>query len=214
MKTEDSFRKLSPSELVYSPAIQKAIGVAIAAHEGQTRKGKNVPYITHLLSVGLILARTGASEEIIVAGILHDVLEDTELTKDYLVKEFGKDVARIVNDVTEQDKSLPWEERKRLALKHISSMKPDSLLVKSADALYNMRDQIQDYRREGEKTFLRFNKPKEQQLLRYQRLIAKLVDAWADNPLLPDLQENLVTINKEWSIEKEQKQKKNGEVFR
>ncbi|MEK7202623.1 MAG: HD domain-containing protein [Patescibacteria group bacterium] len=205
MKTEDSFRKLSLNGSVYPPAIQKAIEVAIVAHDGQTRKGKNVPYITHLLSVGLILARTGATEDIIVAGILHDVLEDTELTEDYLVKEFGKEVARIVNDVTEQDKSLPWEERKRLALEHISSMLPDSLLVKSADVLHNMSEQIQDYQREGEKTFLRFNQPKEQQLLRYQRLIAKLAEAWVDNPLLPDLQENLVTINKEWSIEKRAK---------
>lgn len=194
--------KLSSSGSVYSPAIQKAIEVATVAHEGQTRKGKSVPYITHSLSVGLILARTGASEDIIVAGILHDVLEDTKLTKDYLVKEFGRDVARIVNDVTEQDKSLPWEERKWLALEHISNMLPDSLLVKSADVLHNMSEQIQDYQREGEKTFLRFNKPKEQQLLRYQRLIAKLIDAWADNPLLPELRQNLNTINKEWSNNK------------
>ncbi|MEK7202151.1 MAG: HD domain-containing protein [Patescibacteria group bacterium] len=203
MKSEETFRRSSSSGSVYSPAIQKAIEVAIVAHEGQTRKGKNVPYITHLLSVGLILARTGASEEIIVAGILHDVLEDTNLTKEYLVKEFGKDVARIVDDVTEQDKSLLWVERKRLALEHISSMLPDSLLVKSADTLYNMSDQIQDYRREGEKTFLRFNKPKEQQMLRYKRLVTKLVDTWSENPLLPDLQQSLITINKEWSSKNE-----------
>lgn len=181
--------------MTYTPKIQKAISAAITAHQGQKRKGKETPYIIHPLSVGLILAKTGASEDIIVAGILHDTLEDTELTKMYLEKEFGTEVARIVDDVTEQDKSLPWGERKRLAFEHVKHMQKDSLLVKSADVLHNMTDQISDYEKEGDKMFLRFNAPKDKQWLRYKNLIHELKKAWAKNPLIVDLEANMKTLN-------------------
>lgn len=184
--------------MVYTPKIQKAISTAITAHQGQKRKGKEIPYIIHPLSVGLILAKTGASEDIIVAGILHDTIEDTELTKEDLETEFGIDVSNIVNDVTEQDKSLPWEERKRLALEHIKHMQKDSILVKSADVLHNMIDQISDYEKEGDKMFLRFNAPKEKQLLRYTKLIHEIKEAWSENPLLVDLETSMKTLINNW----------------
>ncbi len=186
-------------DMIYTPKIQKAISTAITAHDDQKRKGKEIPYIIHPLSVGLILAKTGASEDIIVAGILHDTIEDTTLTKDYLEGEFGSNVARIVDDVTEQDKSLPWEKRKRLALEHVKHMQNDSLLVKSADVLHNMTDQISDYEKEGDKMFLRFNAPKEKQLLRYTKLIHELKLAWPKNPLIVDLEANLITLINAWS---------------
>src|SRR4051812_838752 len=109
----------------------KAISFATIAHTGQTRKGKpHVPYITHPLSVGILLAQSGAKEDVIIAGILHDTIEDTDITYDQLEKVFGKVVAEMVNDVTEQDRTLPWAERKRLALEHVALMKKGSLQVK------------------------------------------------------------------------------------
>ena len=79
-------------------------------HDKQKRKGKDVPYITHPLTVGFILARAGAREEIILAGILHDVLEDSiddhKVTYDMLRERFGPSVADIVTSVTEPNKVL------------------------------------------------------------------------------------------------------------
>ena len=186
--------------MIYTPKMQKAIAKAIQAHQGQTRKGKSVPYITHPLSVGFILAKAGALEDVVIAGILHDTIEDSDLTKTDIEKEFGEKVARIVNNVTEQDKSLPWVERKQQALEHIREMDNDSLFVKSADVLHNLTDQINDYKEVGDEMFNRFNAPKEAQLERIKKLVSSLGDAWPSNPLLPDIKLAYKEADKLWSI--------------
>src|SRR3989338_2085111 len=111
--------------IAYSGKIQKAIRFAITAHDGQTRKGKDIPYITHPLTVALILSQVGASEDVIVAGILHDVVEDSDVELDDVQEQFGEPVADLVKAVTEEDKGLPWETRKRIALGHIKDMNQD-----------------------------------------------------------------------------------------
>ncbi len=100
--------------------IQKAIKFAIKTHEvyqKQTRKGKDVSYITHPLTVGLVLSRVGASDDLVCAGILHDTIEDSipekKVTYEMLEERFGKNVAELVLSVSEQNKKLPWEERKK-----------------------------------------------------------------------------------------------------
>ena len=179
--------------MIYNSKIQKAINFAIEAHKGQTRKGKNIPYITHPLAVGLILAGMGAEEDIIVAGVLHDTIEDShgKIKQEAIRQEFGVRVAQMVNDVTEQDQSLPWEERKRIALEHIPEINKDSFLVKSADVLHNISDLLFDLEKEGDIIFQRFNAPKGKQFDRYKNLVSKLEQAWPENPLLPELKQNL-----------------------
>src|SRR3989338_8965246 len=98
--------------MIYTPLIQKAISFAIEIHKSKKRKGKDIPYITHPLSVAMILARVSKDENVIVAGILHDTIEDCvpygSVTKKVIEKEFNREVARMVDDVTEKDKTLPW----------------------------------------------------------------------------------------------------------
>ena len=65
--------------------IVKAIRVAIRYHNGQVRKGTEIPYMTHPLSVGIFLANAGCSNEVVAAGILHDTVEDTDMTIEKLV---------------------------------------------------------------------------------------------------------------------------------
>lgn len=184
--------------MVYTPLINKAIGFAIKIHELDTkkkRKGKDIPYITHPLIVGLILARVTTNENIITAGILHDTIEDCEpygsVTQTILEKEFNADIARIVNDVTEQDKTLPWFERKMAALQHIKDIQQDSLLVKSADVLHNLSELNDDIVKDGVEVLNKFNATKEETLLRYQKLIPELIKAWDKNPLIADLEFSL-----------------------
>ncbi len=179
--------------MIYTPKIQKAIDFAIWVHREQKRKGKGTPYIVHPLGVGLILARAGVGEDVIAAGILHDTIEDSHghVQRQDIEREFGEHVAQLVNDVTEQDKRLPWEERKRLALEHVTKMSQDSLLVKSADVLHNMSDLVSDLEKEGDSVFERFNAPKEKQFERYTNLVNALETAWPENPLLLDLRESL-----------------------
>ncbi len=178
--------------------VLEAIRFATDAHSGQKRKGKETSYIMHPLSVGLLLANSGAEEDVVIAGILHDTIEDTEVTYEEIVEKFGKRVADIVNDVTEQDRSLSWVERKQAALDHVKSMSEDSVLVKTADVLHNMSDQIADYKKEGDKIFLKFNAGKEAQLERYNKLVSALKSRNINNPLLPDLEKNLSKLQALW----------------
>ena len=180
--------------------VLKAIDFAVKAHEGQTRKGKEVSYIMHPLSVGLLLSSSGAEEDLVVAGVLHDTIEDTTVTYEDIKKIFGKRVADIVNDVTEQDKSLPWAQRKQLALEHVKDMNEDSVLVKTADVLHNMNDQLEDYKKEGDVMFSKFNAGKEAQLNRYKNLVAEIKKRKIKNPLLSDLEFTLKELSVLWKV--------------
>lgn len=182
----------------YSPLIQKAIKYAIRVHElesKQKRKGKSIPYITHPLTVGLILSRVTDEENTICAGLLHDVVEDCvpkgSVTVEMLASEFNEDIARQVSDLSEKgDKSLPWLERKTAALAHIKETKNDSQLVKSADVLQNMTELIDDIKADGLRVFDHFNAGRDDIVKRYELLIAELTKVWPENPLLPDLKVN------------------------
>lgn len=182
--------------------IGRAIEFAKKVHKGQTRKGKDTPYITHPEAVGQILSGVTKDEDIICAGILHDTIEDAKpygsVTKETIEGLFESKVAKIVNDLTEQDKTLPWAVRKQQALEHIKEMDNDSLLVKSADVLHNLTDQIADYRKEGDAMFQRFNAPKEAQLARYKKLITEISKRWPENPLLAELEVNLDKVKRLW----------------
>ena len=180
--------------------LNKAVRFATEVHRTQKRKGKDVPYITHPLAVALILSRATKDENIIIAGILHDTIEDCvpygSITKEYLESEFNSDVARMVNDLTEEDKTLPWMERKIAALKHIPHMPHDSLLVKSADVLHNLSELNDDRAKDGEKVFEKFNARKDDTILRYQKLIPDIKNAWPENPLIGELELELTALLK------------------
>ncbi len=178
----------------FTPKIRKAIRFATYVHAGQVRKGKpKEPYIIHPLSVGLILSRVGSTEDQIVAGILHDTIEDCEpygsVTKEIIEKDFGKDTARMVNDVTEQDITLSWDERKKASLEHIKEMQKDSVMVKTADVIQNLSDLLIDYDEKGDDAYSHFNAPKEKQINRFQNLLYELEKAYPQNSLLSELKE-------------------------
>ena len=181
--------------MIYTEKIRKAIRFSTKTHEvyqKQKRKGKDIPYITHPLIVGLILARVGASEDVVIAGILHDTIEDSitekKVNKEMLVERFGDSVAAIVVDVTEPNKDLPWEQRKQEAFEHIEKLQNDSLLVKSADLISNISEIIADYQVEGDATFKRFNAPKTSIIKHYKRMVEAVIEKWPKNPLIDDLQ--------------------------
>ncbi len=179
----------------YTLKIQRAIKFAAKTHQvyqDQKRKGKSIPYITHPLTAGMILSLAGASEDVIVAGILHDTIEDSTLekkvTKEMIEERFGRKVAELVESVTENDKSASWDDRKSEALRHISHFSQDSLLVKSADIISNVSELVDDHGRYGDECFARFHAPKEKILKHYQSAIELIISCWAQNPLVLDLQ--------------------------
>jgi (p)ppGpp synthase/HD superfamily hydrolase len=171
----------------FTDRILEAIHYADRAHKGQKRKTADISYITHPLGVALILAIAGAGEDTITAGILHDVAEDTSRTIADIEKRFGKRIADLVSGLTEDDKGLPWDKRKKIALAHIPLMGRDALLVKSADAIYNMSEMTLALLISGRQIFKKFNAPQEKQLVKCKKTLAALKRAWLRNPLLPVL---------------------------
>ncbi len=180
--------------MIYTKQIKDAIKFSIKTHEvyqKQKRKGKDIPYVTHPLTVGLVLSQAGASADVVVAGILHDTIEDStpekKVAPEMIAERFGDKVAELVLSVTETDKGLSWEERKAEALEHIKSFSNDSLLLKSADIIANTSELIEDYSKDGEEIFARFNAPKERLLEQSIRTIRAICDKWPESPLAGDL---------------------------
>ena len=119
--------------------LDTAIEIAARAHRDQLRKGTDVPYITHPYGVGLMLARAGYDEEVIAAGILHDTVEDTDVTLEQVREIFGARVAHIVRGGSEPDKDLPWEARKRHTMEQLATASIEVRAVTCADKLHNIR---------------------------------------------------------------------------
>jgi (p)ppGpp synthase/HD superfamily hydrolase len=130
---------------VFSAGIERALEVAVLAHEGQTRKNSGaMPYFIHPVHVAMMLARLGLDAVSIQAGILHDVVEDCDdWTLDRIEEEFGSEVRSVVDDLSE-DKSLSWSERKRWAVEHVPHMSERAVTVKAADKLHNLSCLLRD----------------------------------------------------------------------
>lgn len=141
--------------------IEYAIFYATKAHKGQTRKQKDIDMIFHPFTVGMILQRNGCDEDVVAAGILHDVVEDTQYTLDDIEMEFGKNVRDYVYDASEPDKSLPWKDRKQHTIEHIRTAPLGSKLIVACDKISNLEDAISNIKEFGEDKVLARN-PEEQ----------------------------------------------------
>ena len=151
-----------------------AIEFAAKAHRMQLRKGTNLPYIVHPLRVATILLENGCSAAAVIAGILHDTVEDTPVTLREISRGFGDDVARIVEGVSE-DKSKSWEQRKAHTIESMKTAPMDVLLVTCADKLDNIQSIRDDLALNGEQVWKKFNRPKQQQEKYYRGLAEVLV---------------------------------------
>lgn len=146
--------------------LEKAIHFATTHHAGQLRKGTTIPYILHPLDTMDILRKMGADTNLLMAGVLHDTIEDTDATFTDLVELFGTDVAGLVNAHSE-DKSKTWKERKTAAIEHLQQASPRLKMLVMADKVANLRSMAADYREIGEDLWQRFNAPKVQQAWYY-----------------------------------------------
>lgn len=146
-----------------SEAIFHAVEVATRAHRGQCRKGSQTPYIVHPLAVAEILTRAGCEEEVVIAGILHDTLEDTSLELEDLVSLFGSGVADLVRGATEPDRGARWEVRKRHTIEYLQAAPLPVVLVSCADKLHNLLSMVEDLRAVGEEVWTRFSRPRDRQ---------------------------------------------------
>jgi (p)ppGpp synthase/HD superfamily hydrolase len=145
--------------------IQKAINVAAQKHRNKRRKADGLPYITHLVGVAWLLSDCSSDEAVVVAGFLHDVLEDV---KGYDIKDlrrdFGDRVAGLVKAVSEDkdpnvetDERATWEGRKKKYLEHLRTAPAEAVLISAADKVHNLRSLKAVHEKDGDSIWTRFN---------------------------------------------------------
>ena len=181
------------AEEMENKLLTKAIDYANKMHAGTCRKGTDMPYIVHPLEVMHNLYLMKASKALMVAGVLHDVVEDTDVTIADIEKEFGKEIAELVNSHTEQNKELPWEKRKTIAMEEERELSKEKQMLALADKLSNIRAMNRDFQVYGEKLWERFNRGKDKQSW-YYHSSANVLIALAGEPDVAHYYEEFKTL--------------------
>lgn len=155
---------------------EKAKQFAIAAHNGQRRKNEpEKPMIIHPISVGMLLEEFGYDDEIVAAGYLHDIVEDTKYTIEDVEREFGLRIANLVRGASEPDKSLSWEERKQHTIEEIKKLALENKVVVCADKINNLEDLMIKFQKTGERDFSLFKRGEKAQEWYYTEVYNSLV---------------------------------------
>ena len=138
----------------------RAAQFAIEAHRGAERRGKGFPYIIHPMEAAAIVASVSNDPELLAAAILHDTVEDTDVTLEQIESLFGPRVARLVNNETGAlPKTYPWRTRRENQIEKLRQADRDSKLVAMGDKLSNLRAISNDYRQQGDALWSRFKAP-------------------------------------------------------
>lgn len=162
-------REISEQAAINQKRIENALAFALKYHSGQVRKGNGEPFITHPLEVMTIMNGMGLAltdPNLMIAGILHDTVEDTDATIEMIREQFGEDVAGLVQSHTE-DKSCTWQERKQRTIRELkkANLREKTLIL--CDMLANMRSMDREQQKIGDQLWARFNAPKTQQAWYY-----------------------------------------------
>lgn len=173
-----------------SSRFQDALQFAAELHNGQVRKGKPIPYVSHLLGVCSLVLEHGGSEDQAIAALLHDAVEDQggQPTLERIRQKFGEEVARIVDGCTDADTlpKPPWRPRKEAYLRHLREAGPEVRLVSLADKVHNARTILLDYRELGPELWKRFQGRRDGTLWYYQEL-SKIFNELGPQPLAGEL---------------------------
>lgn len=154
--------------------IYKAIHTAIKAHENQRRKLDNDLYVAHPLEVGVVLAKHNMPDEVIVAGILHDTVEDTAMTLEQIEIDFGPHVAQYVKFCSETNKCDPWKIRKLDYLSNLDAAPIEVLYIVCADKLTNIQSISRNLEVSDASIWLKFNAGYDDQKWYYTAILEKL----------------------------------------
>lgn len=138
----------------------KAVTFAAEAHRGTERRGKGYPYIIHPMEAAAIVATVTNDQEMLAAALLHDTVEDTDVTIEQIRGLFGDRVATLVQaETAPMDPDMTWREKKTAQARQLASAPYDSKVVALGDKLSNLRGIALDYRQIGDKVWSRFHAP-------------------------------------------------------
>ena len=167
-------KKISLKPPKLGSRLQRAFRYAAEKHDGQTRKQSAVPYLSHLMAVASLVLEGGGDEDMAIAALLHDVVEDCggmpRLRE--IRKQFGHRVAKIVEGCTDSfgEPKPEWVERKKDYLREVKHAGAETRLVSASDKLHNVRTILADYRQHGEDIWTRFTGKRDGTLWYYRAL--------------------------------------------
>ena len=158
-----------------SAGLERALRWSAVCHAGQTRKGSDVPYFAHAAAVAMILDRAAFDEDVVIAGLLHDVVEDTDATFDDVEACFGAVVGELVRSCSEvkhdaEGRKRPWIDRKRDHLASLAGVNAATRAVILADKLHNLIS-IELELADGRPVWDQFNAERTQVLWYYRAMI-------------------------------------------
>jgi len=176
-----------------TPAFVDAIQYAMEKHGRQTRKGSDIPYLGHLLSVAGLVIDADGTETQAIAALLHDAAEDQggEATLAEIREKFGTEVAAIVDECSDtfETPKPPWRERKENYIRHLPGASDDAILVSLADKLHNARALLRNFRDVGDKLWGRFNEQDPQEHLWYYRSLLKVYTGRGHDGMVAELRD-------------------------
>lgn len=174
-----------------------ALQFAHDVHRSQIRKDTTIPYVSHLLSVAGLVLESGGDEDLAIAGLLHDAVEDAEEISgeemsDRIRSKFGDRVANIVDGCSDAKSSAggskpPWRSRKEAYIKHLRSASDDVLRVSIADKVHNARSIATDQDRFGAELWKRFSSTSEESRWYYTSLRDIYKERISDSYLIKEL---------------------------
>jgi (p)ppGpp synthase/HD superfamily hydrolase len=177
----------------FGPKFDEALLLAHELHRHDVRKGTGKPYISHLLGVCSLVVDYGGDEEMAIAALLHDAVEDHGgyPMLEQIRRQFGERVAHIVDGCTDSyvldaTKKEPWRQRKDVYLARLPLEDADVRMVSAADKLYNCRTILRDLRREGIAALDRFNGGRKDTVWYYDQLVRSFRAA-GSNELVEEL---------------------------
>lgn len=188
---EDLFEKPGQTKAQKRERFERALEFAMRAHKGQVRKGSSVPYIVHPIETALITMTLTRDQDIVIAALFHDVVEDTRYSAKDIEDAFGSRVAHLVQMESEnkrkgQDAASTWKIRKQEFIDGLDRKSKDEKIIALADKLSNMRATHQGYLKNDEKFWERFHQKEKRMHGWYYRTVADKLkefehtDAWQE----------------------------------
>jgi (p)ppGpp synthase/HD superfamily hydrolase len=179
------------------PRFERALLFATRKHAGQHRKGTTVPYVAHLLSVAGLVLEAGGDEDLAIAALLHDVVEDcggAPMLRE-IRRRFGQRVAHVVDGCTDTDldPKPPWRQRKENYILHLRTADADTRLVSAADKLHNVRSIVATYREIGDRVWERFHGKRDGTLWYYRTLLDEF-QRKKSSPLIRELERAVIEL--------------------
>lgn len=182
--------------MILSEKVQSALNDTLVYHKHQKRKGTEIPYAAHPISLAMLLIENKLNEDLVVAALLHDTIEDTSMSPEYLRTVYGDKVYELVMAVTEMDQTEPWEIRKQHTIDKFPKLNNKAKWLVLVDKLHNLYSMVNQYKEIKDELWQYFSRGYEKQRWYYQSLLDLFLKekSFENHELLTEYQRNFMIL--------------------